>query len=174
MRLLTNQMWIPCSSLDLLGEEVKASIHPTSQGNTSWWIWGDCPHHAQGGGGGVKCLCQAVQLQALLLCFCDVKIHLISTLCLLFPTPEFLQFTEFFLIFFFNFFQRLLKLKTDGTELVTNVEVAADAREAMKRLDEEEARRQRYKEIFQLDNVVTYTLNHYGTKLSQGHDFESQ
>ena len=80
----------------------------------------------------------------------------------------------FVFCFFFNFFQRLLKLKTDGTELVTNVEVAADARESMKRLDEEEARRQRYKEIFQLDNVVTYTVNHYGTKWSQGHDFESQ
>ena len=39
--------------------------------------------------------------------------------------------------------QRLVKLKTDGTELVTNVEVAADAREAMRRLEEEEARRLR-------------------------------
>ena len=24
-------------------EEVKASVHPTTQGNTSWWIWGDYP-----------------------------------------------------------------------------------------------------------------------------------
>ena len=31
-------------STNLLGEEVKGSIHPVSQGNTSWWIWGDYPH----------------------------------------------------------------------------------------------------------------------------------
>ena len=160
MRLLTNQMWIPCSS----PEKWKRAFTPPPRETLVRWL---SPPY-------VKCLCQAVQLQALLLCFCDVKIHLISILCLLFPTPEFLQFTDFLFIFFFNFFQRLLKLKTDGTELVTNVEVAADARESMKRLDEEEARRQRYKEIFQLDNVFTYTVNHYGTKWSQGHDFESQ
>lgn len=39
--------------------------------------------------------------------------------------------------------QRLVKLKSDGTELVTNVNVAADARESMRRLEEEEQRRQR-------------------------------
>ncbi|XP_019619158.1 PREDICTED: dynein regulatory complex protein 1-like [Branchiostoma belcheri] len=39
--------------------------------------------------------------------------------------------------------QRLTKLKTDGTELVTNVEVAGDSRESQRRLEEEELRRQR-------------------------------
>ncbi|XP_032232775.1 dynein regulatory complex protein 1 isoform X3 [Nematostella vectensis] len=43
--------------------------------------------------------------------------------------------------------QRLLKLKTDGTELVTNVSVAADAREAMRRLEEEESLRQRNEKL---------------------------
>ena len=44
MRPLTNQMWIPCSSPDLLhGKEVKVSVH---QGNTSWWIWDDYLHFA--------------------------------------------------------------------------------------------------------------------------------
>ena len=31
---MTSQMWIPCSSTDLLGEQVKAGIHPTTQGTT--------------------------------------------------------------------------------------------------------------------------------------------
>ena len=43
----------------------------------------------------------------------------------------------------FCFTQRLVKLKSDGTELVTNVHVAADARESTRRLEEEEQRRQR-------------------------------
>ena len=30
---------VKCESPTLLGEEVKASVHPTPQGNTSWWIW---------------------------------------------------------------------------------------------------------------------------------------
>ena len=34
---------VKCESPTLLGEEVKASVHPTPQGNTSWWIWGDSP-----------------------------------------------------------------------------------------------------------------------------------
>ena len=38
---------------------------------------------------------------------------------------------------------RLTKLKDDGTELVTNIRVAGDAREANRRIEEEEARRQR-------------------------------
>ena len=41
-------------------------------------------------------------------------------------------------------FQRLLKLKSDGTELVTNVQVAGDARENVRRVDEEENKRQRF------------------------------
>ena len=28
-------------------EEVKGSVHPTPQGNTSWWTWGDCPRFPQ-------------------------------------------------------------------------------------------------------------------------------
>lgn len=39
---------------------------------------------------------------------------------------------------------RLTKLKSDGTELVTNIRVAGDARESQRRLEEEEAKRQRY------------------------------
>ncbi len=38
---------------------------------------------------------------------------------------------------------RLTKLRDDGFELVTNIRVAGDAREATRRLEEEEARRQR-------------------------------
>ena len=38
---------------------------------------------------------------------------------------------------------RLTKLRDDGFELVTNIRVAGDAREASRRLEEEEARRQR-------------------------------
>jgi len=41
----------------------------------------------------------------------------------------------------------LVKLKSDGTELVTNVHVAADARESMRRLEEEEQRRQRNEKL---------------------------
>jgi hypothetical protein len=41
-------------------------------------------------------------------------------------------------------FQRLLKLKSDGTELVTNVQVAGDARENVRRVEEEENKRQRF------------------------------
>ncbi|XP_044181862.1 LOW QUALITY PROTEIN: dynein regulatory complex protein 1-like [Acropora millepora] len=43
--------------------------------------------------------------------------------------------------------QRLVKLKSDGTELVTNVHVAADARESMRRLEEEDQRRQRNEKL---------------------------
>ncbi|MGH0147753.1 UNVERIFIED_CONTAM: hypothetical protein FKN15_036678 [Acipenser sinensis] len=39
---------------------------------------------------------------------------------------------------------RLTKLKSDGTELVTNIQVAADSRESQRRTDEAEARRQRH------------------------------
>lgn len=38
---------------------------------------------------------------------------------------------------------RLTKLDKDGYELVTNIRVAGDAREAMRRTDEEEAKRLR-------------------------------
>ncbi len=38
---------------------------------------------------------------------------------------------------------RLTKLNSDGRELVTNIRVAGDAREAARRVEEEEARRQR-------------------------------
>ena len=61
-------MWIHCSSAKNLtarshlltpsprqlwaiwkssSEEVKGSVHPTPQGNTSWWIWEDCPRFPQ-------------------------------------------------------------------------------------------------------------------------------
>ena len=40
--------------------------------------------------------------------------------------------------------QRLTKLQDHGLELVTNIRVAGDAREAARRIEEEEARRQRY------------------------------
>ncbi|XP_072029395.1 dynein regulatory complex protein 1-like isoform X2 [Amphiura filiformis] len=43
--------------------------------------------------------------------------------------------------------QRLTKLKTDGTELVSNVRVAADAREASRRGQEEEIIRQRNEKL---------------------------
>ena len=39
--LQTSQMWIPQSSPNQLGEDLKVSIHPASQENTSWSIWGD-------------------------------------------------------------------------------------------------------------------------------------
>ena len=42
---------------------------------------------------------------------------------------------------------RLTKLRGDGFELVTNIQVAGDAREAGRRMEEEEAKRQRYKNI---------------------------
>jgi hypothetical protein len=51
---------------------------------------------------------------------------------------------EFRLIFMIVL-QRLLKLKSDGTELVTNVQVAGDARENVHRVEEEENKRQRTK-----------------------------
>ena len=38
---------------------------------------------------------------------------------------------------------RLTKLRGDGTELVTNIRVAGDSREASRRVEEEEARRLR-------------------------------
>nr|XP_006825347.1 PREDICTED: dynein regulatory complex protein 1-like [Saccoglossus kowalevskii] len=43
--------------------------------------------------------------------------------------------------------QRLTKLKTDGTELVTNVRVAGDSREALRRTEEEENLRQRTEKL---------------------------
>ncbi|CAB4036422.1 Hypothetical predicted protein, partial [Paramuricea clavata] len=43
--------------------------------------------------------------------------------------------------------QRLLKLKSDGTELVTNVQVAGDARENVRRVEEEENKRQRIEKL---------------------------
>jgi hypothetical protein len=39
--------------------------------------------------------------------------------------------------------QRLTKLEEDGRELVTNIQVAGDAREATRRLEDEEVRRLR-------------------------------
>ncbi|XP_064652139.1 dynein regulatory complex protein 1-like [Lineus longissimus] len=42
---------------------------------------------------------------------------------------------------------RLTKLKSDGTELVTNIRVAGDAREAARRIEEEEIRRQRKEKL---------------------------
>ncbi len=38
---------------------------------------------------------------------------------------------------------RMTKLRGDGLELVTNIRVAGDARESSRRIEEEEARRQR-------------------------------
>ena len=49
--------------------------------------------------------------------------------------------------FYRLFKQRLLKLKSDGTELVTNVQVAGDARENVRRVQEEENKRQRFKTL---------------------------
>jgi len=43
--------------------------------------------------------------------------------------------------------QRLTKLRTDGTELVSNVQVAGDAREGIRRLEEDEIRRQRVERL---------------------------
>ncbi|XP_022104509.1 dynein regulatory complex protein 1-like [Acanthaster planci] len=43
--------------------------------------------------------------------------------------------------------QRLTKLESDGSELVTNVRVAADAREAHRRTEEEEIQRQRNEKL---------------------------
>ncbi|CAH1776094.1 unnamed protein product [Owenia fusiformis] len=42
---------------------------------------------------------------------------------------------------------RLTKLKRDGTELVTNIRVAGDARENSRRIEEEDARRQRREKL---------------------------
>ncbi|XP_074656888.1 dynein regulatory complex protein 1-like [Tubulanus polymorphus] len=42
---------------------------------------------------------------------------------------------------------RLTKLKSDGTELVTNIRVAGDARESSRRIDEEEIRRLRKEKL---------------------------
>ncbi|XP_065436611.1 dynein regulatory complex protein 1-like [Chrysemys picta bellii] len=39
--------------------------------------------------------------------------------------------------------QRLAKLLNDGTQLVTNIQVAADARETQRRAEEDELKRQR-------------------------------
>ncbi|XP_028408430.1 dynein regulatory complex protein 1-like [Dendronephthya gigantea] len=43
--------------------------------------------------------------------------------------------------------QRLLKLKSDGTELVTNIQVAGDARENVRRVEDDENRRQRIEKL---------------------------
>ncbi|KAG2467700.1 DRC1 protein, partial [Polypterus senegalus] len=45
------------------------------------------------------------------------------------------------------FFQRLNKLQSDGTELVTNIQVAVDARESQRRTEEAEAKRQRTEKL---------------------------
>lgn len=42
------------------------------------------------------------------------------------------------------FFQHMAKLKSDGLEMVTNIQVAADARESDRRKEQEEACRLRY------------------------------
>ena len=48
---------------------------------------------------------------------------------------------------------RLQKLLSDGSELVTNIRVAGDAREAARRIEEEEARRLRYGTV---ENIRKY------------------
>lgn len=42
---------------------------------------------------------------------------------------------------------RLTKLKQDGNELVTNIRVAGDSREAARRAEDDDAKRQRYSHI---------------------------
>lgn len=42
---------------------------------------------------------------------------------------------------------RLTKLKQDGNELVTNIGVAGDSREAARRAEDDDAKRQRYSHI---------------------------
>lgn len=42
---------------------------------------------------------------------------------------------------------RLTKLKQDGNELVTNIRVAGDSREAARRAEDDDAKRQRYSQI---------------------------
>lgn len=42
---------------------------------------------------------------------------------------------------------RLTKLKQDGNELVTNIRVAGDSREAARRAEDDDAKRQRYNHI---------------------------
>ncbi|XP_066533462.1 dynein regulatory complex protein 1 isoform X2 [Hoplias malabaricus] len=54
--------------------------------------------------------------------------------------------------------QRLIKLQTDGTELVTNILVAADARESKRRAELEEARRLR---IEKLENEAKSSLEKF-------------
>ncbi|XP_063296850.1 dynein regulatory complex protein 1 isoform X1 [Pelobates fuscus] len=54
--------------------------------------------------------------------------------------------------------QRLTKLLRDGTELVTNVQIAADARETQRRAEEEELRRLR---IEKLDNEAKTSLDKF-------------
>ena len=43
--------------------------------------------------------------------------------------------------------QRLAKLTADGNEIISNIRIAADARESLRRVDEDELRRQRIDKI---------------------------
>ncbi|XP_053314603.1 dynein regulatory complex protein 1 [Spea bombifrons] len=54
--------------------------------------------------------------------------------------------------------QRLAKLVSDGTQLVTNIQIAADARETQRRADEEELRRLR---VEKLDNEAKTSLEKF-------------
>ena len=54
--------------------------------------------------------------------------------------------------------QRLTKLQEDGQELVSNIRVAGDAREAGRRVEEEEIRRQRQAlKLFQITKMTRNT-----------------
>ncbi|WAR16467.1 DRC1-like protein [Mya arenaria] len=55
---------------------------------------------------------------------------------------------------------RLTKLKQDGFDLVTNIRVAGDAREAMRRNEEEDAKRQRSQRNGN-KHCSTQFLNHF-------------
>ena len=71
-----------------------------------------------------------------------------------------LDFTEFCV-----FVQRLTKLQGHGTELVTNVRVAADSREAQRRAEEEEAQRQRYGNSLKHLRLQLHYLVHFSPNL---------
>ena len=49
---------------------------------------------------------------------------------------------------------RLTKLQQDGFELVTNVRVACDAREAARRAEDDDAKRQRYCKAVEMTVVL--------------------
>ena len=55
----------------MLGKEVKASICPAPQGNTSWWIRGDCPRFPPG--------IQRLSPNLLKAWFCTITLHICTS-----------------------------------------------------------------------------------------------